>query len=472
MSARHPTICSVVILVATTVAWTAEKTQPSGGVPVGVAGIDITPDGPIRLAGYASRHEESEGIAGRLWAKALAIGSDEGEGPAVLLMVENCGLPTSRLEEMAARLKANVGLKRERFMACVTHTHTGPRLKTARKSYWYTTNPEHEAHLAQYTKGLCRRMEQVVLKALASRRPGHLAWAKGSVPLAANRRVLKNGKWVGFGVNPDGSVDHDMPILRVTDTNGKLVAVVLNYACHCTTLGGDFNKVHGDWAGYAQQFIEADHPGAVAMVCIGCGADANPKPRGTLQMAEQHGRTVADEVKRLLQEPLKPIEPRLTARMLRVELPFDKLPSRQELQQLVDAAAAADAPRHVKRRARPAQGLLTRLDREGKLPASLNYPVATWVFGDDLAMIFLGGEVVADYALRLKRELDASRIWITAYANDVPCYVASKRVLEEGGYEADSSMVFSGYPSRFSPAVEDQVVNSVRSLLPPDFHQR
>ena len=84
-------------------------------------------------------------------------------------------------------------------------------------------------------------------------------------------------------------------------------------------------------------------------------------------------------------------------------------------------------------------------------------------------MVFLGGEVVVDYALRLKWETDASRVWVTAYSNDVPCYIASKRVLDEGGYEADMSMVFYGRPARFAPETEDLIVRTVHELLPAAF---
>ena len=107
----------------------AAPTSPAEAtVPVGVAESDITPDDPIRLTGYASRKTESEGIAQRLWAKALAIGGDEGDGPAVLMMVENCGVPGSLTAEVADRLKAKAGVKPERFVVCSTHTHAGPWL--------------------------------------------------------------------------------------------------------------------------------------------------------------------------------------------------------------------------------------------------------------------------------------------------------------------------------------------------------
>ena len=76
-------------------------------MPVGVAVVDITPAYPIRLMGYGSRKTESEGIASRLKARALAIGADDAAegGPAVLVAVDNCGVGAKVMEEVATRLK-------------------------------------------------------------------------------------------------------------------------------------------------------------------------------------------------------------------------------------------------------------------------------------------------------------------------------------------------------------------------------
>ena len=92
---------------------------------IGVAKIDVTPSYPIRLTGYAVRKTESEGTEQRLWARALAIGSDR-DGAAILMTVDNCGICANVTEEVAARLKKKAGIARERFAVCSSHTHTGP----------------------------------------------------------------------------------------------------------------------------------------------------------------------------------------------------------------------------------------------------------------------------------------------------------------------------------------------------------
>jgi hypothetical protein len=251
--------------------------------------------------------------------------------------------------------------------------------------------------------------------------------------------------------------------LRVTDADGALRAVLVNYACHCTTLGGDFNKLCGDWAGYACAALQRNHPGAIALVTIGCGADSNPNPRGTLQNAKDNGAAIAQEAERLLQENLAPLSGAIAARLARFEVPFGPLPTRAEWEE---------------RAAKPgAEGLhsrtnLARIDRGEKLPTTLPYIAQTWTFGNDLAMVFLAGEVVVDYARRLRAECNGARLWISAYCNDVPCYIASRRVIGEGGYEVDASMRYYDRPTRLDPEAEDRIIDAVKTLLPETFRAR
>jgi putative membrane-bound dehydrogenase-like protein len=95
--------------------------------------------------------------------------------------------------------------------------------------------------------------------------------------------------------------------------------------------------------------------------------------------------------------------------------------------------------------------------------------VQAWTFGESLALVFLPGEVVVDYALRLKKELDGLRLCVNAYANDAPCYIPSERVLKEGGYEGGGAMVYYDVPTRFAPGLEQKIVDAVRDLVGPRF---
>ena len=283
-------------------------------MPVGAAVVDITPDYPIRMVGYESRKTESEGIASRLKARALAIGGDDDAngGPAVLVAVDNCAVGSKVVEEVAARLNKKAKLPRERFVVCSTHTHCAPALSSGLDFiFGNPLPPDQRSHIERYTRELTDAIEKAALMALAARAPASLAWGQGRVGFAANRRVLKDGRWVNFGVNPNGPVDHSLPVLRATDAAGKVKAVLFGYACHCTTLGGEFNKICGEWTGYACDEIEQQSPGAIALAIIGCGADANPEPRRNLDDAKQHGLAAGREVDRLVKSTLTPLPGRI-----------------------------------------------------------------------------------------------------------------------------------------------------------------
>lgn len=410
--------------------------------------MDITPDYPVRLSGYGSRREPNAGVAQHIFAKALAIGSDE-EGPAILVTVDNCGVPASMRAEVLRRLAAKNQVRGERFAVASSHTHCAPMLAGVIPNlFGMDIPPEHMEAIERYTRELTDKLEQVALAALADRQPAQLAWGIGKVEFAANRRSF-----------PDKPVDHDLPVLRVTSPDGKVRAIFASYACHCTTIG--IESIHGDWSGCAQEALQRAFPGAIALIALGCGGDQNPMPRRTMELVLQYGEAVAAEARRLVGTPLTALAGPLECRTKEIELAFDKLPAREEWQALAESKTAAVAY-HAKKN-------LARLERGEKLPTHLPYMVQCWSFGRDLAMVFLPGEVTVDYGLRLKRELDRTRLWVNGYANDVPCYIPSRRVLEEGGYEGAGAMIYYDRPTKLAPDVEERIIAAVREVTPREF---
>jgi hypothetical protein len=271
----------------------------------------------------------------------------------------------------------------------------------------------------------------------------------GSVGFAKNRRTA------------GGPIDHDLPVLAVRDPDGKLRAVWASYACHCVTLSN--NKISGDWAGFAQEAIESEFPGAVALVSIGCGADQNPTSGVTgdkVEVATAQGRELAAEVKRLVGGFLAPVTGPIAARSHHVELPLIDPPPREAWEK---KAQIGDPKQYAV--AYHAKAQLARLDRGEPLATKVDFTAQAWTFGDNLALVFLPGEVVVDYALRLKKELDGRRVWVNAYSNAVPCYVPSERVLKEGGYEGGGAMVYYDLPGPFKPGLEQPIIDAVHRVV-------
>jgi len=415
---------------------------------VGAASVDITPDYPVRLSGYGGRREPNTGVSQHIFAKALAIGSDA-EGPAVLVTVDNVGVPALMRDEVLRRLATKSKVTEERFAICSSHTHCAPMLIGMLPNLFSMDIPaEHLPAIERYTRELTDHIEKAALAALADRQPATLAWGVGKVGFAANRRA--------FPLKP---IDHDLPVLRATGADGKVRAIFTSYACHCTTIG--IAEIHGDWAGVAQEALQREFPGAIALTALGCGADQNPNPRRTMELVKQYGEDLGAEAKRLAAGELTPVIGPLTCQTKQIELAYDKLPTREEWQALA-AGKAANIAYHAKKN-------LARLDRGEKIPTHLPYLVQRWSFGDDMAMVFLPGEITVDYSLRIKREFDRSRLWVNGYSNDVPCYVPSRRVLDEGGYEGAGAMVYYDRPTKFAPDVEERIMGAVHEVMPKAF---
>jgi hypothetical protein len=421
----------------------------------GVARADITPEGPIRLAGYASRNKPSESVDQRIFVKALAL-EDAAGARTLIVTADTIGTPRWFNDELAGRIERELKVPRERFLFACSHSHNTPVIHGCLTTM-YGLEGRELADVEAYTKSFLQKSFEAAAAALKELEPARLSFGRNEAGFAANRRAF-GPRGVGFGVNPTGVVDHEVPVLRVASTNGALRAVVFGYACHCTTPGATY-EVSGDWAGYAQASLEQTYPGATALFITGCGADANPEPRpsGTMQFARAHGLQLAGAVARALSEPMRPVRGPVRGAFDRAELPLEKTPGREYYQ----AKLAEKAPATQ----RYAQHHLDLIDRGETLMTSYAAPLQVLRFGSDLTLIGISGETCVDYAHRLRRELPDERLWIAGYCNDIFAYVPSMRILTEGGYEADFNLIYYGFPTRFAPAVEDILVKKVLELV-------
>jgi neutral/alkaline ceramidase-like enzyme len=443
---------TLILIVLASVPALADDTSqkgPNATYLIGRATVDITPDYQVRLNGFGFRRTESEGIRHRILVKALAI-RRENDQPVLLITADTLCIPDSLASRVATRLKDKVGLPRERIAFTATHTHTAPMIRDVSPTIFSTPIPaEHQEHIDRYSGEFEAAVEKAAVTALTEQTPARLFHGVGNVGFAINRRTK------------GGPVDHELPVLVAKGTGGELLGVWAAYACHCVTLSD--NKISGDWAGYAHALIEREHPGATAIVSIGCGADANPSSgvksdKG--DMAEAQGLEIASEVNRLLGGDLRPLGGEIGASLERIDLPLAELPSRAEWERRAKEQSPIGYHARVN---------LARLDRGETLTTKISYPVQSWTFGDQLALVFLPGEVVVDYSKRLKSELDGRRLWINAYANACPGYIPSERVLKEGGYEGGGAMVYYDIPAPYATGVEQKIIDAVRHQLDARF---
>jgi hypothetical protein len=452
MMMQRAMLAFAILSICLSPAGAAERAKPW---KAGVARVRITPDKPMWMSGYASRTKPAEGTLTDLWAKALALEDPEGRR-CVLVTMDLVGIDRPLSKAVCDELQKNPGLAREAVMLAVSHTHTGPVVR-GNLDTMYQLDAEQGKRIAEYTEGLRRKLVRVAGDALKSLAPAELSWGSGTAGFAVNRRNNKEPdvpKLIEAG-KLKGPVDHQVPVLAVRDAQGKLRAVVFGYACHATVL--NFYQWSGDYPGFAQIALEKAHPGATALFWAGCGGDQNPLPRRRVALAEKFGKELAAAVEAVLKKPMKTVRNTLVASYAEIDLPFADLPTREKL--LRDATAK---DRYVAARAKM---LLKKIEAGGSLHGSYPYPVQAWRLGDGPTLLALGGEVVVDYALRLKKELGPERTWVAAYANDVMAYIPSLRVLKEGGYEGGEAMVYYGLPAVWSPRVEALIVKTAHEQV-------
>jgi putative CocE/NonD family hydrolase len=332
--------------------------------------------------------------------------------------------------DVCQRICEKTGLDRGQLLFNASHTHNGPLVSRdphrAANAVAHAPLTDQDAQATvEYTENLRTQLVDVVVRALGQLQPARLAWGSGQIGFPMNRRLPQGGRIV-MADNPQGITDRSVPVLQVRSADGQVLAVLFGCACHNTTMTGSDNVIAGDYAGFAQQQLESQHPGATALFLSGCGADANPSPRGSIDLARAHGNELAAEVERVLSGKLIELDGNLESRIRFVELPLQKL-DREEV------AARATLP---SAEATMARQMLAVLDRNEPLPQSYLAPLSVWQFGTGLTLVALPAEPVAEYAALVRKTLGNDTIWVAGFNNDCFGYLPTARVVREGGHEA------------------------------------
>jgi len=382
----------------------------------------------------------------------------------VLVTADILGFPPDLSRALRKDAQARFGIDPSAIMFVASHTHGGPAIpQRPSMEIFHGLDEITGKDVFEYADWLRERVMEAVGKALVARKPARLTLTRATATFGMNRRFRnENGTW-SIKDNPQGLVDPEVTIVRVQSEESTPIATVFTYACHCTTLGGNIYQYHADWSGVACEEIEKATGGAPALFATGCGADLNPSPRGTFENADAHGKAMATAVAGApagvaLTGPIR-------TKLKTIDLPLDKPPTREILEKF-----AAD--KNVFRQ-RFCKEMLKLLDA-GKLPTAVPYPVQAWHLGNT-TLVALAGETCVEYALRLKKELGPGRTWVVGYANEVPCYIPSEKVLAESGYEpgwdpangraiAGGSMMYYGWPVPFAPGIEERIISAATAL--------
>ena len=421
----------------------------------GVAKAVITPEKSVWLAGYGSKRAP-DGKLHDIWMKSLALEAPDGKR-AILVTSDFQGVPKEMSDAVFVQLKKKHNLERHQVMITFSHNHCGPRLGLDLVDY-YPIEEEQVKLVDEYTDQMVLKMVSMIGESIANLAPATLNMGEGRATFAVNRRNNKEAEVpniIAKGEALKGPVDHTVPVLTVSGSDKKIIAILFGYACHPTTL--NFTKWCGDYPGFAQILIEKNHPGAVAMFINTCGGDQNPLPRRKVELCEKYGKMLADGVEEALTKPLKTVQPGLKTSFEFMPLPYEKTITRSELEVALKDTNAV--------RKRWAERMIKKMDAGEKFESSYPYPLHAWKLGNEMLMIGMGAETVVDYALRFKAEFGKGT-WVCGYVDDMIAYIPSRRVWAEGGYEGGPNLFEYGRPAlRWAADNEELIAGKIKKLV-------
>lgn len=419
------------------------------GWKAGVAKVAITPDQNIWMAGYAARTRPAEGKMHDLWAKALFM-EDASGNQALLITSDLLGFSRGISGRIRDRFSDELGLSHAQIILNSSHTHSGPVLTDALSNI-YPMNDHHKSAIDQYSDRLVEQVVALGVRAKRAAQPAKIYAGNGVVRFQVNRRQNPEAN-IELLSELKGPSDHAVPVLKIADRKGRIKAILFGYACHPTVLNG--YEWSGDYPGVAQLSLEKQYRGAMAMFFQGAGADQNPIPRRATALAVQYGKELSAAVERVLTEEMRELDPILETQYAEVELELQSPPKKEELVLL-----AANYKGYQKTWA---EDMLSKTDRGTGIPQSYPFPVQVWRMGDQ-NLVSLGGELVAEYAINVKKIL-GRETFVMGYSNDVMAYIPSEKILKEGGYEGKTSQMVYGMPAPWKPGIEGKIFDAIYAL--------
>ena len=444
-----PALSVLFILIVLSANAQLDSTHIRSEWKAGVARVLITPEQPMWAAGYAARDHQIDSILHDLWVKALAI--EDGEGSkALMISADLLGFPKALSDGIRDRLEKEYELSRAQIILSGTHTHSGPVLEDALYDI-YPLDAQDIPIIEQYSGKLADQIVALAGEALSSMEPVQIYTQNGVTRFQVNRRN-NDASTLDAQSELKGPSDHAVPVIKVVDQEGNIMAVTFGYACHPTVL--DQYEWSGDYPGFSMIELERLYPGTTALFFSGAGADQNPLPRRSIGLAKQYGKELAAAVERVLEEDMRELSPTLAVSYSEIELPLNPPPSLNELHEY------AEAPEDYVRRW--AEKMIDKMEQEESFINSYPYPLQVWHMGDQM-LVNMGGEVVVEYAIKLK-QIFGQDIFVFAYSNDEVAYIPSVTIIEEGGYEGLISQMVYGLPGTWKADIESMIIKEIVRL--------
>lgn len=470
--------------------------QPTSRCLVGVSRCNITPPNGIyhRLWGAAA-HDKATGVHRPLTATVLALQGLAGqdEPTQYLIALDHCLFRPPEMAEVLNQTSLLSGIPEPQLIFNFSHTHSGGYLSRDRLHL-----PGGDL-IPSYLECLPRTLAAACLSAGASLHPATLNYASTTCRMGQNRDYFDTARneWI-CGYNPDQTTDQTVLVARISDDEHGILATVVNYACHPTTLAFENSLISPDYIGALREVVEQATRAPCAFLLSPCG-DVGPEHGfvGDSKVADRNGRQVGYAALSALESlpppgtdfhyagavlsgatlgiwEYRPLTSQRTAaagvfrhRRMEVELPYlpavpraaDVERELAELTQQEDAARAAGQDEQARELRAWAERKRRLLERVRPLPADELYPLEVWLWQlGDAFWVALEGEPYNWLQSRLRSQFPNHPIVISTVANGArACYLPTAEAYEKQLYQVEIALLAPGCLETIAEAIAAQI---------------
>jgi neutral ceramidase len=394
----------------------------------GAAKEIITPYYKMNMEGFAGYFgNDFKTIHDDIYAHALIL-EDDMRNRALIVTVDILFHEYSLTEEIMRFASEKCSIPADNVLVNYSHTHNGPALKNYNQ---WTFSPEYEICLLEAIK-------RCILRADLAAVDGDASFAVVEGDWNMSRRLIENGE-CQFRPNPYGGRSRKINILRFADREGHTRSLLLNYACHPSSAGAG-SVISGEYPGRLCQLLDAMLYGNTSLFIQGFAGDTKSRYAVTADMKsfrsinfselDMMASAMFDAVKQVfIDEAFKPLELNLSGRHFITPLKLNVYPKSyfEEQSRTMEPGYMTKCVQYI-------------IDRYDDLKETLPLQSAIIKLADDLYIFALGGEPSFDMESVFREAFPDKTMIFAGYCDDI-AYIPTDKMISEGGYEADGSVI-------------------------------
>ncbi len=442
---------------------------------------DITPHIPVYLCGFAARIDKrNEGIHDTIYASVVILQENK---TVVIITLDLVGGDRSFSCGIKNAIKKGFGLSEDEIILNFSHTHsavavTGEDMAMRDKSYSFNDYKCYNSLEIDYTEDIRyynnvkTKIMNMIDNGLNNLIDGNAYITKGKSMFGVSRRYPNENGAIWKPYFNEDSMDPDLYLIKLVDNKGMVRGLLYNYACHATAMNSSNYLISADFPGVVRKNLEKQNPGMNAIFLQGCGADIKPVVSAengefkhcTFEELEEAGAAFAAEIQSIIEKDKGEV-PNSNWRQIDVNIQTKctdiKLYSEiWSIEKWLAAADNPDRPEYIKAFAKRMASKI----KEGNIENYIPYYISCLRLDDKTCIVALENEVVSDIGKDIKRIFNDENIIVLGYSNSVGCYIPTKKVISEGGYESQSFMS-AGLPGQFIAEVEDIIIGRVSMMI-------